>query len=363
MDQGRIFYDREGVHLMFESPLPANHSLKLRHFQPYVQIELPMHRSKQMTTVCSPMVAPSDTIPQSLYDLVYGLAKDYEYNWRSSGFTAERDGLHHLAMGILSCFTLNIDPDKIEPEGFAQDEWCAKWVDPGNFLCWRTWPHQQIITTISMGETQIIFTTRMDQAMMLVHEHFSSNILGQFGRAGSYANRLHNSCQSELLYIVTSISKIQCFRVSLKEGQTTVSCTPVETFFNGCDPPTERGVRWLLNAIHGKNYPLRTPIHNLPLELQEMIFCYAFPFIEGNIFKGAILRAELNIGIPFNFRSGDDPVVSCGLGMERELDLEESDYRIRIWNWYVGITYQVYKEGRNRQKHPMAVCIEVEDSE
>jgi hypothetical protein len=63
--------------------------------------------------ICSPAAAPRDVVPESLFRLVYRMATDYEHKWRMFGLTVESHGLNHLAMGILSCFTLNFEVRKV----------------------------------------------------------------------------------------------------------------------------------------------------------------------------------------------------------------------------------------------------------
>jgi hypothetical protein len=60
-------------------------------------MQLPTLYSKEISVSCSVDAGPQDVVPGALLDLVYRLAADYEHNWRSSGLTVDRYGLHPLA--------------------------------------------------------------------------------------------------------------------------------------------------------------------------------------------------------------------------------------------------------------------------
>jgi hypothetical protein len=69
-------------------------------------------------------------------------------------------------MGLLSCFTLNFSVKNEYLEGAD-----------AQFSQWRTWPRPQVISTVSLGATQILITENMLEASTLVHEHFTSQVL------------------------------------------------------------------------------------------------------------------------------------------------------------------------------------------
>jgi len=343
LNQTRIFYDREGLHLVHEFSLPWKGPLRLRHFQTYIPAELPPQICKQSSMICSHAAAPRDVVPKTLYDLVYRMVTDYEHNWRGSGLTVERYGMHHLAMGILSCFTLNFEVQKIGWRNTHLHPYLTR-VRSSNLLRWRVWPSPQVLTTVSLGATQVIFTERMDLATSMVHEHFATLVLGDLY---NLAHELgveesgNTPFYVKVQYVVTSLREIQCFSKVHSKGESTMTCTPVQDFFDGANPPSEVGVRWLLNSIHGHKYPLHTPIHDLPLEIQEMILEYACPSSSYNVLDRAIFSAQLDLGLPFNFQQQSYPFRSCELSDEREMDPGRSEYQVRIWGDYVGMTYQL----------------------
>jgi hypothetical protein len=350
-DQNRIFYDRDGQHLLFEFSMPERTPIRLRDFQPYIPMPLPSLRPKQVLAAGSEAAAPPDVVPNALFDLVYRLATDYEHNWRISNLTTERYGLHCLAMGILSCFTLNVSIQEI-PTWLLRRYCYLERPDPSNMLRWRTWPSPQVISTVSLGNTQIIFTERMDLAVSLVHDHFNEMILRQLDQTSDfdYREAIQRAIRrgmwwltNEIHYVVTSIREIQYITKTFEAGQPRTTLTPVIPFFNGIDAPSKTGVRWLLNAIYAETYPLRTRIHNLPVEIQEIILNYARPPALYNILDRAVYAVRLDLGIPFDFNSPNHPVVLREFSKERELDSDGSEYQVLIWGTYVGMTYQIDK--------------------
>lgn len=125
------------------------------------------------------------------------MASDYERNWLEAGFSTQKDGIHHLAMGLLSCFAMKLDVQKVDRED-VQTFSNMDSIRPQNLFRWRSWPSPQVITTSGVGAARIIITDRMDLATSLVHEHFANVILSE-------------ASFSKIHYVVTSLEKIQCF--------------------------------------------------------------------------------------------------------------------------------------------------------
>jgi hypothetical protein len=342
-DRNRIFYDREGHHLTWNFSLPEHLPIRLTDFQPYTPMQLPIASSKQVSSMCSTKAAPQDDAPQVLFDMVYRLASDYERTWRTAGLTIKRYGLHPLAMGILSCLTMNFDMRKISAAHQKQHPDVAQF-NFSDLLRWRAWPGAQVVSTVSFGETQVIFTERMDLATSLVHEHFNTMITSQpFGvTRDSHKRHRRLRCNITVHYIVTSIREIQYFTKTLGMGPIRMTCTPVIPFFDGVDPPSETAVRWLLNAIYGQAYPHVPLLQKLPVELQEMIIDYACPPPDRyDAFDRAVFAARLGLGASFNFRTRGRAIVLCAPSEDGEMQPAELKYQLRFWDRYVGLTYQV----------------------
>jgi hypothetical protein len=347
-DQNRIFYDRENQHLMYEFSLPEKLPIRLRDFQSYVPMELPTTISRVMSNMCSMDSAPQDVVPEALFSLVYCFASDYEKNWRASGLTIERYGLHHLAMGILSCFTMNFNVWTF-PAGQRQGLSNIARSGLRDLVRWRVWPCPQVVPTVTFGATQIIFTDRMDLATQLVHEHFNGVVMDH---PYLIRHNKHRLCHLTIHYVVTSIQEIQYFTKTLGKGPAQMTCTPAVTFFDGAHPPSKTGVRWLLNALYKEVYCHVPPLQNLPVEIQEMIIDYACPRYSHNTFDRAIFAAKLGMGVSFNFQKGGRPIVLCALdenGMMIQAD--GCVYWLRFWDCYAGLTYQVDNSQLQRQLH------------
>jgi hypothetical protein len=331
--------------------------------------ELPLQSSKQLSKMCSCAAAPRDVVPDRLYRVVYRLASDYERNWRESGFSIQRDGLHNLALGLLSCFTLELDVQQVDRFDIHTFKHSSR-VNPHNLLRWRTWPSPQVVTTVSLGTTQIIFTERMDSAVSLVHEHFANVVLKDIGqfvyKRSDYKTpqarlpiirRGYNGFYVKVHYVVTSVKEIQCFTKVHSKHKTTMVCTPIETFFSGTGPPSETGLRWLLNAIYRYTYPVSTQIHRLPIELQEMILNYTFPPLTSNVFSRAIFAAQLDIGMPFHFKQLRHSFRTCDFNEKRAMNSRQPEYQVRIWGDYVGMSYQLDDESERAELAPCTGCL------
>lgn len=351
-DQNRIFYDREGSHLTYDFSIPEKLPIRLRDFRPYIPMQLPIASTKHMSRICSLTAAPRDEVPEVLFDLVYRFASDYESNWRTSGLTVERYGLHSLAMGILSCFTMNFDMQKLSAHLDKRFPYLAR-SEYSDLLRWRVWPSPQVVSTVSFGETQIIFTERMDLAMSLVHEHFNTVVTAQIFGESKESHKRHRRvrCNSKVCYIVTSIREIQHFTKTLNTGEVSMTCTPAIAFFDGVHPPSKTGVRWLLNAIYKQVYPPIHRVQQLPVELQEIILDYALPRRAYHVFFRAVFAARLGLGVSFNFQLQGRPIVLRPLG-GAEMRITESEYELMFWGRYVGLTYQVEEGAMVQRWHP-----------
>jgi hypothetical protein len=85
-------------------------------------------------------------------------------------------------------------------------------------LQWRQWPSPRVISTVSLGKTQIIFTERVDLAVSLVDGHFDDTIARQFDEIYDFEGRvpIQTAIQqnvrwltNKIHYVVTSIREIQ----------------------------------------------------------------------------------------------------------------------------------------------------------
>jgi hypothetical protein len=112
-DQTRIFYDRDGQHLLYKLSMPERSPIRLKDFQPYIPMPLLTLSSKQVLLFSSTAAAPCGVVPDALLSLVYRLSTDYERKWQSAGLTTYHYDIHCPAMGIVSCFTLNVSIQKI----------------------------------------------------------------------------------------------------------------------------------------------------------------------------------------------------------------------------------------------------------
>lgn len=336
-DRNLVFYDREGQHFTYEFSLPEKVPIRLRHFQPYVPMQLPIARSREMSRLCSMDAAPQDEIPEVLFDFIYRLASDYEHNWRSSGLTIQRYGLHHLAMGILSCFTMNFH---VRTVAASHRQPSIAWNDFRDLLRWRVWPSPQVVPTVSFGSTQIIFTERMDLATSLVHEHFNSVVMDQ---PYLTSHNRHRLCDLTMHYVVTSIQELQYFTKTVGMQPPRMTCTPAIPFFDGSNPPSKTGVAWLLSALYKQVYLELPPVRNLPLEIQEIIIDYICPPSSYDAFDRAVFSAKLGIGLSFNFQVQGHSLVLCAVNEDGMIQPTQSVYQLEFWDRYAGLTYQVEK--------------------
>ncbi|KAJ4288496.1 hypothetical protein N0V90_011732 [Kalmusia sp. IMI 367209] len=248
-------------------------------------------------------------------------------------------------MGLLCCFTLNFKSrlaSVLEPKSPYEDQRRRPRRD--NLVTWRTWPSPNVIPTVRFqGDVIVIFTEHIRNAGSLVYGHFNDVIYEE--------DQLQNHCADDRsvnldhtqtrTYIVTSISHIQIF----KKNSQTIESTPVEPFVAEDDSPLNpRAVRWMLNAIHGHTYPISTHMHNLPVELQEMILKYAS---DGGEIDQAYYSSVLGLGLPFDWKSNKLPLRRLKLARDRIVNEQYPEQQLMFWFGYVGVTYQPDDEGNS----------------
>ncbi|KAK2748341.1 hypothetical protein FQN57_000999 [Myotisia sp. PD_48] len=102
-----------------------------------------------------------------------------------------------------------------------------------------------------------------------------------------------NNCVS-ITYIVLSVREIFLFQTCHWPSHAGISTKP-ERLFNGIDSASERALAYLLMIV-----PQCTPspLHALPLELQDMILCHA----SSGLVESARVGCAMSLGTPFRWK-------------------------------------------------------------
>lgn len=151
--------------------------------------------------------------------------------------------------------------------------------------------------------TRIVLTQDLDSAISLIRKDSASSSV-----AGNAAEK---TPAHQLSYLVLSVRYIVLCRVV----NNILEYSKPEPFLNGIDPPSKMAVRLLLLATAPHYQP--TPLHDLPVEIQDMILHR----VSVGPVEGAKAGCLLGLGAPFSWRSGN-----------RNLEREEGHCNRTAWS-------------------------------
>lgn len=318
-DQSRILLDRHDFHLVYHFNVPDQEKLNVFRMPHYEPLDLPTRIPKQALKPSS--WVPLDVIPEQLNDLVYRIVSDYHHAFLDSGDNlSSEQGFQRLSLGILSCFTLNFSTQIREPAQFdASTTTLIHKTYSRDYCRWRSWGMPPVVLTVNLGSTVIIFTQRIDNAATLVQDHYLEIMSGS---------------TSTITYVVCSLFEVQLFLRNDKVFESTI----VSMFlYSSHSPPSTTAVRWILNAIHGSYYPLRTRLHGLPVELQEQVL----DFVSVCEIDRAYYASILNIGISFDWKSNKMHLkLLKKSNMNRHINAVHAEQMVIFHDQYVGVAYQ-----------------------
>jgi hypothetical protein len=122
----------------------------------------------------------------------------------------------------------------------------------------------------------------------------------------------------------------------------TFSYTAPAPLFNGLDPPSPRAIELLLQGLPpSPRPPPHTPVHDLPLEIQDHILEY---MSESSV-EAARLGCILGLGSPFTWQRSHDPprrggAVELLSSPNHQTEFTPVESQIFFGDTFSGISYQ-----------------------
>ena len=325
-DQGRLFLDRPFHHKTMTFEIPLLQPVNIYWLPKYTPDLLPL--PSYGPSLIDFSWKPPDIIPLQLFNLVYRLVFDYYHNWMNNSWRSTEIS-QQLAFGILSCFTLNFDAKADVTENVYK-----LFPLQRNLRTWRTWASPPVIHTINLQGCVIIYTTNIQDAYRLVHDHYLE------------VYSIRHPLQS-VTYVVTSLLHVQIFKRLSSGFKATFVCPFLSGTFNSKDSISiqarsyqgKTAIRWILNAIHAAHYPLATRLHELPTELQERVLDFASDCEVGRALYGGIL----GIGVPFSWTKKGVPLkllTSASSEHPKPINSSEPEQMVVFWDKYIAMSYQ-----------------------
>jgi hypothetical protein len=207
---------------------------------------------------------------------------DFNYKWRHILRRQYNDLIfRRLARAIIRIATMDFNIVEISSV-LQRDRWFP--VSTSDYPEWGPFDSH----VVQIGRLSIVLSQDLASCLRIIREDFAD-------QKWDHACELSCKDSSERrTYLVVSVRHI----VLCQMDHHALAYTRPEPLFDGKNPPSSEAIRLLLIATCCR-FP-RTPIHKLPLELQEMILRSVSP---GNI-EGARLGCLLNLGPPFSWKNG-----------------------------------------------------------
>ncbi|KAF2808676.1 uncharacterized protein BDZ99DRAFT_509235 [Mytilinidion resinicola] len=162
----------------------------------------------------------------------------------------------------------------------------------GGFLVWMNnlpeWgPFSGSIVRI--GGASIVICQHIPHAITLIQKDFGKRVLTTLD---------HNLCETfpkTFTYLILSVQETILYRIN-KESRRYTKC---ERLLDDTHPPSYEAIELLLEAIQASAF--MTPIHRLPVELQDMIL----DRVSAGPIESARVGCVLNAGSEFTWKCGD----------------------------------------------------------
>lgn len=157
---------------------------------------------------------------------------------------------------------------------------------------------------VRVGGTFIVICQHIPHAITLIREDFARQNLSRLKHDPS------ETSNESLTYLILSVREIILYRINSDSER----CTEPKRLFDGTQPPSNEAIDLFLEATQTR--PPTTPMHKLPVELQDMILNK----VSAGPIESAKIGCILNTGSVFTWK--------CG---ERDIEREEGRRNRTPW--------------------------------
>jgi hypothetical protein len=284
LDQDLLCYSDESGHIQL--PLarlrkPGSNPLQRSEFTPF---EIAPPPKLDLAEFPPPYYKPLTRVPKNRLDFCSRVLSDFADQWRHILRSSYAEStFRRLAKAVISIATCDFRVDEVFTR--QQIYFGSSYVGILNLPSWE--PYKRHL--FSIGGTTVVLHQDLQAALKIAKDEAMESSKGM-----SPGDRTE-----QRTYLLLSVRHILLCHV----GSTgTFSHTAPVTLMDGLTLPSPSATNLLLQALSQSRAPTRTPIHNLPLEIQDKILEHVS---EGPV-EAARLGCILGLGSPFRWMRAVD---------------------------------------------------------
>ncbi len=291
-DHDVLLFDQVDQHRRIPLELLRQRPITLDDFVPNEPTTVP--ELDVRAAVPPPYWSPTERIPERTKALVAKMLEDFAFQWRHIlRHQYNESTFRKLSWAVIQITMLSFRVVEVP----APRRWRSgrgRLVNVSELPKWKP-PDTPIIR---MDPIRLVLTQDLQSSTSLIRQDYATR-----------QDNMYDTCSSQemhdqsVTHVVMSLRHVTLCRIDGKS----LEYTEPEALFDGTNRPTEGAIRLLLIAL--RPAPVKTPIHSLPQELQDMIICS----VSGGGIEGARIGCLLGLGMPFSWKSGDRPLelVEC----------------------------------------------------
>lgn len=324
LDQDLVSYSDESGHIQL--PLarlrkPDSDPLQRSEFTPF---EIASSPQLDLAGFPPPYKKPSTPIPKSRLDFSSRVLSDFADQWRHILRSSYAEStFRRLARAVVSIATYD----------FRVDEVCTRqhiyfrssYVTVLDVPSWE--PYERHL--FSIGGTTVVLHQDLQTALKIAKDEAkeSSRVMNPGDRT------------KQRTYLLLSVRHMLVCHV---DSAGTFSYTAPITLMDGLTLPSPSAINLLLQALSpSRPPPPRTPVHNLPVEIQDRIL----EFVSEGSFEAARLGCILGLGSPFPWmRAADWPrqggPVQLFISPSHRTEFSPVESKICFGDVFSGVSYR-----------------------
>jgi hypothetical protein len=284
----------------------------------------PSPRIIDISAFVPPYWQPNFPVAERVFTLVERIFSDFNFQWRHVLRCAYADTtFRKLARAVLSIAVLDFNVVEISGNmGTCANHSGRPYVSNIHLPSWEPF----LESTFNLGRTMVVLNQDLENALAWTRKHSREQLILQ----EKYRPNI---------YLLLSIRHIMLCRVDRHSNLSYTSSIP---FLNGIDTPSSASITLIIQAFAlAFPPPPHTPIHDLPIEMQNRIL----EAVSNGPIEAARLGALLGLGSPFTWMRAQDSPRSGG-AIERHMrfaqrhDTSPIESEIHFEETFSGLAYK-----------------------
>lgn len=223
-------------------------------------------------------------IPQRRLAFASRILTDFAHQWRHILRSSYADStFRRLAKAVISIATNSFHTQELSTR--MQVDYYDRRPQVLKLPTWAPYESQ----SFTVGRTKVILNQDLRTALEIVKKKVE-----EIGKPLNTSN-----CTEQRTYLLLSMRHILVCHV---DAAGNFSHTAPKAFMDGITPPSISAIELFLQVLLPSRLPPHTPVHNLPLEIQDRILYH----VSAGPIEAARLGCILGIGSPFTWRRAVD---------------------------------------------------------